>query len=233
MSRSQALIVLQARFGSSRLRGKALRRLRGETLLARCLQRLLASGVGPVLLATTRRREDDALVREAAQLGVTSVRGPSDDVLGRFALAIELVRPEYVIRATGDNPAVDVEAPARVLRALASRPLDYVAENGLPYGAAVEGVRAAALLAAAGRTSDPYDREHVTPFLKRPGSGFRVQIAEAPAAVRRPDLRFTVDTLEDFAWMERVFARAGSQAPTLPLAHIIRAADRLRLPEVA
>jgi spore coat polysaccharide biosynthesis protein SpsF (cytidylyltransferase family) len=233
MSRSQALIVLQARFGSSRLRGKALRRLCGETLLARCLQRLLASGVGPVLLATTRRREDDALVREAARFGVTSLRGPSDDVLGRFALAVDLVRPEYVIRATGDNPAVDVEAPARVLGALESRPLDYAVEDGLPYGAAVEGVRAAALLDAAARTSDPYDREHVTPFLRRPGAGYRVQVTEAPTAVRRPDLRFTVDTLEDFAWMERVFTRAGAQAPVLPLADIIRAADGLRLPEVA
>jgi spore coat polysaccharide biosynthesis protein SpsF (cytidylyltransferase family) len=226
MTRNDAVIVLQARFGSKRLPGKALRRLEGQSLLARCLRRLLASAAAPVLLATTTRVEDEALVTEAERCGVAALRGPRDDVLKRFAMVAELIQPDYVIRATGDNPAVDADAVARVLGVLRGG-ADYVVENGLPYGSAVEGVRTLALLDAAERASDPYDREHVTPFLKRPENGYRIAAPDAPAHVRRPDLRFTVDTPEDFEWMGRVFARAGGRVAALPLTDIIRAADSL------
>ena len=79
----------------------------------------------------------------------------------------------------------------------------------------------------------PYDREHVTPFVKDPANGYRVLDGQAPERVRRPDLRLSIDTPDDLVWMERVFARAGAAAPTLPLALIIRAADALSLQEVA
>ena len=83
MNRPDALIVLQARLGSTRLPGKAMRRLEGYTIVERCLLRLLAGHAAPVILATTTRREDDVLVREAERCGVSSVRGSRDDVLGR------------------------------------------------------------------------------------------------------------------------------------------------------
>jgi len=233
MRRPDALIVLQARLGSTRLPSKAMRRLEGYTLVERCLLRLLAGHAAPVILATTTRREDDVLVREAERCGVTSVRGSRDDVLGRFALAASLLQPRYIIRATADNPAVDIDAPGRVLALLRAQPVDYVVEHGLPCGGAVEGVRTEALLDAAERTDVPYDREHVTPYVKDPANGYRVLDAQAPERVRRPDLRFSIDTPDDLVWMERVFARAGAAAPTLPLTLLIRAADALSLREVA
>ena len=204
----------------------------GYTILERCLLRLLAGHTAPVILATTTRREDDALVREAERCGVSSVRGSKDDVLGRFALAASLLQPQYIIRATADNPAVDIDAPGRVLALLRAGNVDYVVEQGLPCGGAVEGVRTDALLDAAERTTVPYDREHVTPFVKDPANGYRVLSVDAPERLRR-DIRFSIDTPEDLAWMARVFARAGAAAPTLPLALIIRAADALSLQEVA
>ena len=55
-------IILQARMASQRLPGKALEPIAGRSLIVRCLQRLGAAGVGPVILATTTGSEDDALV---------------------------------------------------------------------------------------------------------------------------------------------------------------------------
>jgi spore coat polysaccharide biosynthesis protein SpsF len=231
---NDAVIVLQARMASTRLPGKALKTMHGHTLLARCLARLLASQAAPVILATTTRREDQLLVAEAERCGVPSVRGSRDDVLGRFAQVAELVGPRFVVRATADNPAVDIDAPRRVLERLRAGSVDYVVDIGLPHGSAVEGVSAAALLSAAERASDPYDREHVTPYIRRPDNGYRLEELPVAAAVCRPDLRFTVDTEADLAWMCRVFAQAGRDAPTLPLADLIRAADAAQaLEEVA
>jgi spore coat polysaccharide biosynthesis protein SpsF (cytidylyltransferase family) len=227
MRAADALIILQARLGSVRLPGKALRRVAGRTVLSRCLERLLASGAAPLVLATTARAEDDVLEEEASAQGVPCLRGADADVLGRFAQVVEVLRPTYVIRATADNPAVDTDAPARVLAHLRTGALDYVVERGLPVGCAVEGMRAHALSVAAERATDAYDREHVTPFLKREEQPFRRFEPWAPVTIRRPDLRLTVDTPEDLNFMNDVLLRAGGASARVPLHGIIRAADRV------
>jgi spore coat polysaccharide biosynthesis protein SpsF len=231
---TDALIVLQARFGSTRLPGKVLRAIGSRSVLARCLERLLAGRAAPLVLATTERTEDDALVDEAATFGVPSVRGAADDVLARFGQAVELVRPTYVIRATADNPAVDIDAPARVLAHLRRGGLDYVLERGLPVGGAVEGMRASALLEAVARATSEYDREHVTPYFKRPEHRYRVFEPLVRPPIQRPDLRFTVDTTQDLAFMTDVLGGSGLGSSIMPLAAIIRSADRVgRRREVA
>jgi spore coat polysaccharide biosynthesis protein SpsF len=225
---TDALIVLQARLGSTRLPGKALHDIGGRSVLARCLERLLAGRAAPLVLATTERPEDDALVDEAAKFGVPSVRGASEDVLARFGRAVELVGPSYVVRATADNPAVDIDAPARVLAYLRRGGLDYVVERGLPVGAAVEGMRASALFEAVARATSAHDREHVTPYLKAPEHRYRVFEPLVAPALRRPDLRFTVDTAEDLAFMTDVLSGCGLGSSVMPLTAIIRSSERIR-----
>lgn len=227
MRPSDAVIILQARLGSSRLPGKALKPLAGATLLSRCLDRLLAGGAAPIVLATTELREDDALDAEAARLGVPCLRGAEDDVLARFAQVVETLTPAYVIRATADNPAVDIDAPGRVLMHLRRGGVDYVVEQGLPIGAAVEGMRADALMRAAAEAVEPYDREHVTPYIKRPDKRFRVLAPQAPSDLRAPSLRLTIDTPDDLAFMDTVLRQAGSTATRVPLSGIMRAAWRV------
>jgi spore coat polysaccharide biosynthesis protein SpsF len=218
-------IVLQARMGSSRLPGKVMRPMAGRPLIAHCIHRLAAAGVGPVILATTTRPDDDILAAFGRSLGLRVVRGPVDDVLQRFVLAADYLDARFLIRATGDNPAVDIEAPRRVAEALLAQGADHAVDAGLPCGATVEGVRIAALYQAAAQASDPYDREHVTPFLYRNPARFVAIAVPAAAALQRPELRLTVDTAADFDFVERVLERAGSMAP---LGDLVKAADELK-----
>lgn len=234
MSGSDAIVVLQARMGSTRLPGKSMQMIGDRSLLAHCVDRLLAADVGRVIVATTTGSEDDALAAEATRRGAEVVRGPADDVLARYALAATDWSSRFVIRATADNPAVDVNAPRRILRVLRFGGADYVAERHLPYGAGVEGIRVEALLRAAHDASHRSDREHVTPFIRRMTTTFRAVELDAPADVSRPDLRFTVDTDVDLEYMRRVLERAHRSPGPVPLLDIIRTADRLdRTVEVA
>ena len=208
-------IVLLARLASTRLPAKTLAPIGRRVILEHCLQRLIASGVGRVILATTTRDEDDVLARIARRYGALVTRGDGDDVLGRTWQAAQEFDLELVLRATGDNPGVDIQTPGRVVAALRATGADYVVEEGLPYGAAVEGMTAAALEYAADAATDPYDREHVTTFIRRRTDLFRVVMPLAPAPLRRPELRLTVDTAEDLAWLRELFARSGSDIPSL------------------
>ncbi|MGE3843494.1 MAG: NTP transferase domain-containing protein [Vicinamibacterales bacterium] len=222
---SAALVVLQARTGSSRLPGKVLEDICGLTVLERCVRRLRHAGCGPVVVATTLLGADDRVAEHARRLGAICVRGAVDDVLARFLLATREWHGPFVIRATADNPLVDFEACHRVLQQL-SGGADYVVEASLPVGAAVEGMTTDALRQAGMSADDAYDREHVTPWIRRESARFRIAQGNAPAALARPDLRFTVDTGPDLDYVRRVVQLAGMQ-PLLPLEAYIEAADQL------
>lgn len=226
MTDTAALIVLQARMGSQRCPGKVLADVAGRPLLDYCLARLTAAGAGPLVLATSTQPDDDAVAAAGTAAGVPVVRGPLDDVLGRFALAVESWAGPFVIRATADNPAVDIAAPGRVLQHLVAG-ADYVVETGLPVGGAVEGVRTDVLRRAATLAVDAYEREHVTPYVRRRPEEFAVVLPSAPPPLRRPDVRLTVDTPADLAFMRRVFGVLRGDVHA-PLAQVIEVADALR-----
>lgn len=219
----QSAIVLQARMGSMRLPGKTLAPIEGRTILAHCLERLRHRSGLRVIVATTTSADDDVLASEARRLEAPVVRGSVENVLSRFVLAADTFNLATMVRATADNPAVDMDAPRRTLDLLERTGSAHVVEHGLPYGTAVEAIACAALREADAEASDAYDREHVTPFLKR-GRRFLALDALAPASVRRPELRLTVDTPEDLEFVRRVYAFASPANGPAPLRELIAAA---------
>jgi len=216
-------IVLQARMGSMRLPGKTLAPIEGRTILAHCLERLRYRSGLRVIVATTTSPDDDVLASEARRLDAPVVRGSVDDVLSRFVLVADTFNLTAMIRATADNPAVDMDAPRRTLELLERTGAAHVVEHGLPYGAAVEAIDCNDLRRVAAEATDPYDREHVTPFLKR-DRRFRALDALAPATVRCPELRLTVDTPEDLEFIRRVYAFSAPGDGPAPLSELIAAA---------
>lgn len=227
MRHPQAVIVLQARFASRRLPGKALALVGGRPILTRCLDRLRDGSAAPVVLATTTNPEDDALVALAQNRDVAVVRGPEEDVLHRFVLAATRVGATYVVRATADNPAVDIDAPRRVLETLVETGADYVVESGLPYGSCVEAMTVDALTKADVIATSKDDREHVTPLIRRNRLFLAIEVP-APLHVYRPHLRLTVDSLLDLAFMRRVMVDLGNPVVEPPLTAIIAAAESLK-----
>lgn len=222
-------IILQARLASARLPFKAVAPIAGQPLLVHCIERLQVSGLR-VILATTDRPEDDALASMAFAHGAEVYRGDATDVLARYLGAADMFNLDYVIRATGDNPAVETGGPARVLAALTGD-ADYVIEEGLPYGSCVEAFTRDALRRAAATCLRPQEREHVPVGMRSNPDRFRIQVIQAPAALRRPDLRFTVDTRADLLYMRDVFRAAGEALPRLE--RLIAAADTFERREVA
>ncbi|MEZ5316960.1 MAG: NTP transferase domain-containing protein [Vicinamibacterales bacterium] len=227
---SEAAVVLQARTGSTRLPGKVLALINGRTVLDHCLTRLAASRL-PVIVATTTKREDDRVEREARRHGAEVFRGEEDDVLARFIGAARAFGARQIIRATADNPLIDAGGPRRILELLQRVGADHVVECGLPVGAAVEAVTLDALERAHVAATDPYDREHVTSYVRR-APGFLALRAVAPADVRRPGLRLTIDTSEDLDFVRGVMARF-THDPMPLLSDVIAVADGLLVRSVA
>jgi len=217
--RNQVVMAfLQARMGSSRLPGKVLMPIQGRTILERAIRRLRESpAVDEIAVLTTISPQDDAIVNEAYRLGARVHRGSENDVLERFQEAAEIFHPGIIIRATADNPLIEIGSLERTVAALKSRNLDWCMENNLPYGSATEALTASALGKTHFRAREPRHREHVTLYIKEHPEEFRIALLDPPTALRHPNIRLTVDTLADFQFVDSLIGKKPEGAHPLPL----------------
>jgi spore coat polysaccharide biosynthesis protein SpsF len=198
------LCVVQARTGSTRLPGKVLREIDGRPMLGFMLDRLDALAVDELVVATSDLERDDPIAEIAQAAGRAVVRGPEDDVLARYALAVERHPAEHVVRLTADCPLADPALVERVVAHHVDTGADYTANvfpRTYPKGLDVEVVRAVALRDAAALAGAPAEREHVTPFFYRRPQLFR--LANVRHDVALGDERWTVDTEEDLDFVRR------------------------------
>jgi len=209
---------LQARMGGTRLPGKVLLRMQGKSILERAVERLRAArSLDSVVVLTTTLDADDVVVEEACRLGVACYRGPDRDVLARFRQAAEIFRPEVIVRATADNPLIDIGSVDRIVAALRADGLDYCMERNLPVGAATEAITSAALARVDQLGRMPHHREHVTIYVKEHREEFRTAFPNPPKELRLPDVRITVDTREDFRFVDRLIRGVPDTCPPIPL----------------
>ena len=192
--------------------------IQGKSILERAILRLRAApAIDGVAVLTTSLGEDDSIAKEARRLGALVYRGPDLDVLRRFQEASEEFKPDVIVRATADNPLIDIGSINRIVHALRFGDLDLCMEAELPYGAATEACTSTVLAKADLLAREPQHREHVTLYIKEHPEEFRVSYLKAPKCLRQPQVRVTVDTLEDFEFMNRLICSLPERNGPIPL----------------
>ena len=191
-------VVIQSRLNSSRLPGKALLTLAGMPLIELVARR--ASNTGhEVVVATSDEQYDRRIAEHLASVGLDVVRGPLDDVLGRFVTAAAgLSDADRVVRLTGDNPVADGALVDELVAALDHSAHDYgrVDIARVPEGFGAEVFSAGVLREAARCAESAYDREHVTPWIRRTVGELLFVPEGSPTDLYSH--RCTVDCLDDY-----------------------------------
>jgi spore coat polysaccharide biosynthesis protein SpsF len=203
--------ILQARVSATRLPGKVLMPVLGRPILSYNIERIRrAKTVKRVIVATTENREDDAIQRLCESESVPVFRGSEADVLDRIYRCMKLFGMERCAKLTADNPLVDPAVIDQVIGFDLARAgdYDYVSNNHPPTwqdGQEVEVFNASALEAAWLEATQPFQREHVTPFIWDQPERFRLgNVARAEDRWYR-DYRWTLDYPEDYAFVKAVF----------------------------
>ena len=218
-------VIVQARMGSSRCPGKVMMDLDGEPFLKRCLDRCdQIPGADMVVVAVPDLVQDDPVAEAAESWGYKVVRGPEKDVLARYALAAREVIATAVMRVTSDCPLIDPEICGETIRFWKETQADYGCNNmppGFPHGLDCEVFHAGHLHAANHLAEDPYEREHVTPWIRNHPNLTHASIKGPKGGMER--LRWTLDYEEDVEMFRALYAAMGEDAP------FARAADYLAM----
>lgn len=199
--------IIQARFDSTRLPGKVLKKLpfgSNETVLSQINSRLLqVKEIDEVIVATSDEKNDEIIVEYCKKNNIICVRGSKNDVLGRYVKVANLKKLDIVIRITGDNPVVLIDILKIAIQKHIEGGYDYTRNNNLPYGTSFEIVNVDVLNNIYNRELTLEDKEHVTIYIKKNKHQFKIQEIDYDLPIL--DFRFTVDYPSDYAIMNILF----------------------------
>lgn len=203
--------LVQARMGSTRLPNKVMKPIGGIPMIELLLTRLAKSKkIDQIIVATSVDERNIPLVEHVRKLGYTCEQGSENDVLERYAQAAEKHKADVVVRITGDCPLVDPDLVDEVIRQFKATNVDYfsnVSPPTYPDGLDIEVFTFKALEQTSRETADPFDREHVTPYLRKSG---KFKTAAMQHSEDLSVLRWTVDEPADFEVIEKVFEHFNS-----------------------
>ena len=232
------LVVVQARVGSSRLPGKVLLPVGGETLLVAMLRRVKRAHTPfDLVVATTTDPADQTIVDLCDKIGQLCFRGHPTDLLSRhYHVALER-NASVVVKIPSDCPLIDPLVIDRVLQYYleVEGRFDFVSNlhpATYPDGNDVEVVSMECLETAHREAKRPMEREHTTPFIWEHPDRFRLgNVAWESGLDLSMSHRFTLDYEADYRFIARVFEELGGPEAVFSLNQILELLQRK--PEIA
>ena len=212
----KVLTITQARYGSTRLPAKILKKVNGVALLEIHLRRILKSKMTTKLkVATTEEEGSRYIIDICNKVGVEYHQGSVDDVLDRFYQTAKPENPDYVVRVTSDCPLIDPEIIDQVIKTCIDGGYDYASNTLIPTypdGMDVEVFKFSALEKAWKEARLLSEHEHVTPYIKNNSTVMGGSIFKSFNVVNDVDLselRITVDEQRDFEVIRALIENVG------------------------
>ena len=208
-------VIIQARYNSSRLPGKVLKKLFDKTVLGHLVERLRqAKLIHQIVVATTYNPCDRAIVDWCTQNKVAYFCGSENDVLDRYYQTVITSSANTIVRLTGDCPLVDPFILDTMLSNFEEENYDYyyfVGPRGFPDGFEVEIMKKPILEYMWYNVKDKQYREHVTLFLRDQPNNFRIGMynpeinwSQFPH-LRKDELLLSLDTPRDLKILRYIY----------------------------
>jgi len=126
-------IIVQARLGSKRLPGKVIKKINGKTILEYIIKRLKKTKLSKnIIIATTKREEDQKIIKVSKKTNCHSFRGSTNNVLNRYYKAAQYYKVKNIVRVCSDSPLIDPKIINKVYFFYLKNNYDYVSNKIFP-----------------------------------------------------------------------------------------------------
>jgi len=224
------LAIIQARMGSTRLPGKVMMQIKDRPIIEHVyLRTLKAQLIDEVVVATSSNPENDVLANYLDLKSINYFRGSEEDVLGRFIQVINeynLQEEDSIVRITADCPLIDARIIDEVIKLHIENGNDYTSNTiirSYPDGLDCEVVRVKLLQDILLCPLEKAHKEHVTSFIVENKDMFKTQ-----NLLNKKDqskLRWTLDTIEDFRYIEKIYNNVSAESEEFGHAEIMEIVD--------
>ena len=202
--------IIQARMGSSRLKGKVMMKIdEKNSLLSFLLNQLRNSKfLKNIVIATTDLPEDDIIVNHVKNLNTKVFRGNANNVLDRYYQCAKTFSFSSIVRLSADNPLIDPTIIDEIIKKFSEKSYDYVSNTQpltFPQGTEVEIFSFSVLKLAWERASKISEKEHVTPFIYSHKNEFRIYNVQNSENLS--NFRWTVDRETDLTLVHKIIQK--------------------------
>jgi spore coat polysaccharide biosynthesis protein SpsF len=220
------VIVVQARFTSSRLPGKVLLPILGETLLFRIIERLKkVKYTIQIVIATSTETTDDVIENEAQYIGIPCYRGSLNNLLDRHYQVGKLYAADIVLKIPSDCPLIDPSIVDDTLDFYFKNNYHYVSNlhpATFPDGNDVEIMSFDCLQKVWQEATRQLELEHTTPYIWENPEKFKIgNVVWQNGKDYSMSHRFTIDYIEDYEFIKRIFEELYPQNPSFTLNDIL------------
>ena len=199
------LIIVQARFGSTRFPGKILKKIGKYSAIEILIKRLKKlDRPSKIIVATTKSPDDDYLCRYLKKRKINFFRGSNENVLKRFYDCAQEYKIDNCIRITADCPLIDVKILGQVIDLFEERKLNYACNTfppTFPDGLDVEIFDKKSLIKTYRNAKKKYDLEHVTSYMRNKK---RFKIGNLLSKENFSKLRWTLDEHDDYLFLREL-----------------------------
>lgn len=204
--KNKILIIVQARCGSKRLKGKVLKKINNKSILEIIIKRIKKSKFSQKLVvATTKKKDDKKIINLCKKIKVDCISGDEINVLKRFYFVAKKYNAENIVRITADCPMVDFKLLDKMIKKFFSKKVQYLSNTlkpTFPHGLDIEIFNFTVLQKAYSNVTRKYDKEHVTPYIKRTKSIKKFNYVNNK---NLSGIRLTLDYNEDFQIIKKIY----------------------------
>lgn len=202
-------VIIQARMGSTRLPGKVMMDLGGQSVLSHVMERCLRiKNADVVCCALPETHENDKAAHAAKKMGVEIFRGSENDLLDRYYRAATTLKADVIMRVTCDCPLIDPQVCAAVIDLRQREGVDYACNNmpiAWPHGLDCEVFTYSILEKSLTEEQRPWAREHVCVWMRESESVTRASLPGPGGDIVFQ--RWTVDYQEDLEFVRSLMKK--------------------------
>ena len=212
-NQSKIDLIVQARFGSTRLPGKVMKELEDKLVLDHVVERLRKSNyVRNVIICTSDLPQDDIIVNHCKEKKYLFFRGSELNVLERYYHTAKHFQSEYVVRVTSDCPLVDHWYIDKMIEKYLDLKLDYLGpeyygNHKFPDGFNGE-IFSFKKLEEAYLNASETEKEHVSTYIikkyKTIEFDYPIDLNNYPN-INFEELHLSLDTAEDYELLKNIF----------------------------
>lgn len=208
MDKCKVGIIIQARMGSSRLPKKVMLKLGGKSVISNIIERISNIYLNGfdfyIIVASSSNKENDVLEDHVKnQLNTLIYRGDEQNVFSRFQEIQNNNKFDYIVRLTGDNPAVHYQQIKETLQYIVKKDLDYVYSGGFPLGLNVEVLKANLIENVNSSDLTMEEKEHVTKLFRT--GNYNISTCILNPENIYPNIRLTLDEEADLVMFKVLF----------------------------
>ncbi len=200
-------IIIEARLASTRLPNKVIKKVKNFTLIEFLITRLKSLDI-PIILATSKNKENGKLVNLAKKNNINFYRGSEHNVLSRVLGAAKKFKILNIISITGDCPLV---CPDIILNLINfynknDKYVDYVSIKNFIGGMDTQIYKTKTLEKSYSLCKSKLNKEHVTLFIRNSNKFKKKYLINRKNVILKKKWVLVVDEKKDFMLIKKIVA---------------------------